>query len=38
VRIAITGVNLPGRVFCRADGSTMEPSTSESKYGATRLS
>lgn len=24
MRIAITGVNLPGRVFCRADGSTME--------------
>ncbi len=24
VRIAITGVNLPGRVFCRADGSVME--------------
>ena len=23
VRIAITGVNLPGRVFCRADGSVM---------------
>lgn len=24
VRIAITGVNVPGRVFCRADGSVME--------------
>jgi hypothetical protein len=24
VRISITGVNLPGRVFCRADGSAME--------------
>lgn len=24
VRVAITGVNLPGRVFCRPDGSSMD--------------
>lgn len=24
MRVVITGVNLPGRVFCRPDGSTME--------------
>ena len=24
MRVAITGVNLPGRVFCRADGSLMD--------------
>jgi hypothetical protein len=24
VRVAITGINLPGRVFCRSDGSSMD--------------
>ncbi len=24
MRVAITGVNLPGRVFCRPDGSSMD--------------